>query len=61
MIGPQIGQTAFRIAFAMVAISTIMVFVLAPGSAEYWISVFTLIFGLVFVGVIFVLVRVMGS
>jgi len=60
MIGPQLGRAAFRIAFMMVSVSTIMVFVLVPGSAEYLISVLTLILGLVFMGIIFVLVRVVG-
>ena len=58
MIGPQIGQLAFRVAFMMVSISAIMIFILTPGSAEYWISVITLILGIAFMGVIFFLVRV---
>jgi hypothetical protein len=58
MIGPQIGQLAFRVAFMMVSISAIMIFILTPGSAEYWISVITLILGIAFMGVIFLLVRV---
>ena len=41
----------------MVTVSLILVFVLTPGSAEYWVSVLTLILGLVFAGVIFFLVR----
>ena len=57
MISPQIGRAAFRIAFVMVAVSIIMVFVLTPGSAEYWVSVLTLVLGLLFTGIIFVLVR----
>ena len=57
MIGPQFGRAAFRIAFMMVAVSLIMLFVLTPGSAEYTVSVLTLILGLVFAGVIFFLVR----
>jgi hypothetical protein len=58
MIGPQIGQLAFRVAFMMASISAIMIFILTPGSAEYWISVITLILGIAFMGVIFLLVRV---
>lgn len=60
MIGPQVGQAAFRIAFMMVVLSGIMLFFLTPGTAEYIISVVTLILGLVFMGIVFVLVRVMG-
>jgi Ca2+/Na+ antiporter len=57
VIGPQLGRAAFRIAFMMVAVSLVMLFVLAPGSAEYWVSILTLTLGLVFAGVIFFLVR----
>ena len=58
MIGPQLGRAAFRIAFMMVSVSLVLLFVLTPGSAEHTVSVLTLILGLVFAGVIFVLVRV---
>jgi preprotein translocase subunit Sss1 len=58
MISPQIGQIAFRIAFMMVGVSLVLIFILTPGSAEYWVSVLTLGLGVVFMGIIFVLVRV---
>jgi hypothetical protein len=58
MISPQMGRAAFRIAFVMVALSIILIFVLTPGSAEYWVSVLTLVLGVLFMGIIFVLVRV---
>ena len=58
MIGPQFGRAAFRIAFMMVSVSLVLLFVLTPGSAEYLISVLTLILGLVFAGVTLILVRV---
>lgn len=51
---------AFRIAFMMVAVSAVMILVLTPGTAEYWISVLTLILGLVFAGIIFAVVRLFG-
>jgi hypothetical protein len=60
MISPQMGRIAFRIAFMMVSISAIMAFVLAPGSAEYWVSIVTLIMGILFMGIIFLLVRMLG-
>ena len=59
MINPQLGRTAFRIAFMMISISTVLLFVLSPGTAEYCVSVLTLILGLVFAGMIAVLVRVL--
>lgn len=57
MIGPQVGRAAFRVALMMVGVSAVMLFVLTPGTAEYVISVITLILGLLFIGLIFVLVR----
>ena len=59
MINPQLGRTAFRIAFMMISISTVLLFVLSPGTAEYWVSLLTLILGLVFAGMIAILVRVL--
>jgi hypothetical protein len=59
MISPQLGRMAFRIAFMMIAVSVVMLFVLSPGTAEYWVSVLTLILGLVFAGTIAILVRVL--
>ena len=60
MLNPKLGQAAFRIAFMMVAVSLLMIFLLTPGTAEYVISVVTLVLGIVFMGLIFVLVRVIG-
>ena len=60
MLDPRLGQTAFRIAFTMVAVSLVMLFVLTRGTAEYVVSVITLVLGLVFMGLIFILVRVIG-
>jgi hypothetical protein len=57
MIGPELGRAAFRVAFLMFAVSAVFAFILPPGSAEHVISVITLILGLVFMGLIFVLVR----
>jgi hypothetical protein len=59
MISPQLGRTAFRIAFTMIAVSVVLLFVLSPGTAEYWVSVLTLILGLVFAGIIAILVRLL--
>ena len=59
MISPQLGRTAFRIAFMMVSVSAVLLFVLSPGTAEFFVSVLTLILGLVFAGMIAILVRVL--
>lgn len=60
MLSPKLGQAAFRIAFMMVSVSALMTFFLTPGTAEFVISVVTLVLGLVFMGLIFILIRVMG-
>jgi hypothetical protein len=58
MIAPQLGRAAFRIAFMMVAVSAVLILVVTPGTAEFWISVLTLVLGLLFAAIIAVLVRV---
>lgn len=60
MIGPELGRTAFRIAFTMFAVSAVLSFTLPPGTAEHVISVVTLVLGLAFMGIIFVLVRIIS-
>jgi hypothetical protein len=60
MLSPKLGQAAFRIAFMMVSASAILALFLTPGTAEFVISVVTLVLGLVFMGLIFVLVRLVG-
>ena len=60
MISPQLGRMAFRIAFMMVAVSAVMIMVVTPGTAEYVVSVITLVLGIIFMGLIFILVRVIG-
>jgi hypothetical protein len=60
MINPQLGRTAFRIAFMMVAVSGVLAFVVTPGTAEHVITIVTLVLGLLFMGIIYVLVRVLG-
>jgi hypothetical protein len=61
MISPQLGRAAFRIAFMMFVVSGIMVFAVDPGTAEHIISVVTLVLGIVFMAIIFVLVRLFGG
>jgi hypothetical protein len=57
VISPELGRMAFRIAFAMFAVSAVLSFILPRGTAEHVISVVTLVLGLAFMGIIFVLVR----
>jgi hypothetical protein len=57
VIGPQSGQTVFRIAFYITLVSAVLLFFLEPGSAEFVVAVITLLIGLVFIVLIALLVR----
>lgn len=57
---PEIGRAGFRIALFLVLTAGGMLFLLQPGTAEFSITVVTLTIGLVFVGLIVLLVRVLG-
>jgi uncharacterized membrane protein len=51
------GQVAFRIAFFLVFVSTILLFFVEPGSAEFVVTGITLLIGLVFGIGVLVIVR----
>ncbi|MDP9371160.1 MAG: hypothetical protein M3Q65_01615 [Chloroflexota bacterium] len=59
-MGPEIGQAGFRIGLFLVLVAGGMLFLLEPGTPELSITVVTLVIGLVFVGVVVVLVRWFG-
>ena len=56
-MNPEAGQAWFRIATMITLVSVVLVFFTEPGSAERVVSVITLIIGLLFIGIIIVLVR----
>lgn len=56
-MGPEIGQAGFRIGIFLVLVAGGMLFMLTPGTPEFSITVVTLIIGLVFIGVVAILVR----
>jgi hypothetical protein len=56
-MGPEIGQAGFRIGIFLVLVAGGMLFFLDPGSPEFSITVVTLAIGLIFVGVVVILVR----
>lgn len=56
-MNPEAGQAWFRIATMITLVSVVLVFFTEPGSAERIVSVLTLIIGLLFIGIIIVLVR----
>jgi hypothetical protein len=56
-MSPHLGRAAFRVAFYIAAVALILLFFLRPGSAEFGITVITLVVGLIFLGLVAVLVR----
>ena len=56
-MNPEAGQAWFRIATMITVVSVVLVFFTEPGSAERIVSVITLIIGLLFLGIIILLVR----
>jgi hypothetical protein len=56
-MNPEAGQAWFRIATMITLVSAVLVFFTEPGSAERVVSVITLIIGLLFIGIIILLVR----
>ncbi len=56
-MSPQMGQTAFRVGLYITVMSLILLFFLHPGSAEFGVTVVTLVVGLTFIGVVVLFVR----
>ena len=59
-MAPEIGQAGFRIGIFLVLVAGGMLLLLEPGTPEFSITVVTLVIGLVFVGMVVVLVRWLG-
>jgi hypothetical protein len=53
---PELGKAGFRIGFMIVVPSFLLMFFLDPGTAEYAITLFTLMMGVVFLVVVTLLV-----
>ena len=56
-MSPQMGQTAFRVGLYISVMSLVLLFFLRPGSAEFGVTVVTLVVGLSFLGVVALFVR----
>ncbi|HET6597950.1 MAG TPA: LPXTG cell wall anchor domain-containing protein [Anaerolineales bacterium] len=56
-MNPEAGQAWFRIAMMITLVSVVLVYLTEPDTAERVVSVLTLLIGLLFIGVIVVLVR----
>jgi hypothetical protein len=51
-MNPELGQTWFRVAVFITLVSVALLFFEKPGTAEFVITVATLVIGLVFVGIL---------
>jgi LPXTG-motif cell wall-anchored protein len=56
-MNPEAGQAWFRIAMMITLVSAALVYLTEPETAERVVSVITLLIGLLFMGIIVVLVR----
>ena len=59
-MSPEIGQAGFRLALFLVVCSGVLLFVVPRGTAEFAITVVTLLIGLAFSGLIALFIRVFG-
>ena len=56
-MNPEAGQAWFRIATLITLVSAVLVYLTEPDTAERIVSVLTLLIGLLFIGLIVILVR----
>ena len=56
-MNPDAGRAWFRIAVTITLVSAVLVYATKSGTAEWVVSVITLIIGLLFIGTIIVLIR----
>jgi len=56
-MNPDAGRAWFRIATMITLVSAVLVFLTEPGTAERIVSITTLLMGLIFIGVIVILIR----
>jgi hypothetical protein len=60
MLSPDVARAGFRLAILIVLMALGLLATLTPGTPEFAITVFTLLIGLIFVGLIVALVRWVG-
>jgi len=56
-MSPQMGHMAFRVGMFITVTTVGLLFVLRPGSAEFGVTVVTLLVGLAFLGLVGLFVR----
>ncbi len=58
-MAPEIGQAGFRIAVFLILTAACLLFLLPSGTAEFYVTVLTLLVGFAFVGVIALMMRIL--
>ncbi len=56
-MGPDAGQAWFRVAIFITLVAVALLFVTQPGSAEFVMSVASLVIGLLFIAIVVILTR----
>jgi nitrogen fixation/metabolism regulation signal transduction histidine kinase len=56
-MSPELGRSWFRVAVFLTLVSLFLLLVVSPGTAEFYITIATLLVGLVFIAVIVIVVR----
>jgi hypothetical protein len=57
-VDPEVGKAALRLSLFIVVLAGGLLLFLAPGTPQFAITVFTLLIGVVFLGVVVLVVRV---
>ncbi len=57
MIDPDTGLMGFRIAIFIILVALGCLFIVQPGSASYYVDLITLVIGLIFLGILIILIR----
>ncbi|MBO0701745.1 MAG: hypothetical protein J2P38_02355 [Candidatus Dormibacteraeota bacterium] len=60
MISPEVGKLAFTWALLLIMASIGLLFIEKHGSPEFFITIFTLVIGVIFLGLVALAVRVIG-
>jgi hypothetical protein len=60
MLSPEAGRAAFGWAILIVLMAGGLLVVLSPGTPEFAVTALTLLVGLIFLGVVLALVRLVG-
>jgi len=55
---PELGKAGFRIAISLLVGAFILLPLVKPGSAEFYVTIFTIILGFAFIGLVMLMIKV---